>query len=175
MATRPPSAINCSTACQFHPDSIGQDKADQLKSWWEAGDSARVLGRKATALLGRNVDHSVFFKHANNHYRELVQEPEPESGDKVGDLQMLDGIIQAAARNSKNWKPTIRDALEAMKLKLQITGNSAFDDMLAAMEGGLSLADGIEEDIVEESVEAVLSPDERPTEDAEDLEEPAIA
>jgi hypothetical protein len=46
-----------------------------------------------------------------------------------------------------------------MKLKIAMTGQSAFEDMLRAMESGLDLADG--ELDMEENPDAVASEDER--------------
>ena len=169
------SVVACEPQCSLHPNLIGQANADAIRAWVEEGDSYRQLAAKATELLGRPVDHVVMYRHGSKHFRELASEP--SSGGKVGDLEILDSIISAGFKNSKNWKPSIKDTLDAMKLKLQITGNSAFDDMLAAMESGLGLAEGIEDEedeAAEANLEAVLSPDERPTEDAEELEEPAL-
>jgi len=108
--------------------------------------------------------------HVAKHLHE-VDEGEPLPGPKVGDLEILDGIITAGYRNSKNWKPTIKDTLDAMKLKVQMTGNSSFDQLLALFDGPEDQY-GDDEPIVD--TEAALSEDERPNEDSEDLEEPLL-
>lgn len=113
------------------------------------------------------------------HYRE--KEPEGDAGPslppgkRAGDLEILDQIIQRGFENSRAWRPTIKDTIEAMKLKMQMTGNSAFDDMLRAMERGLSLAEGIEdpEDVLPENPEALASEDERSS-DEDVLPDPVV-
>ncbi len=93
-----------------------------------------------------------------------AEEPDavPEDGPKPSDIAILDSIIVSGFRNSKNWKPSIRDTLEAMKLKVQMTGNSAFDDLI-------SLFDVVDEDDPDfEAPEAILSPGEI----EEDVSEP---
>ena len=86
---------------------------------------------------------------------------------KPTDVEILDSIITQGFRNSKNWKPTIRDTLEAMKLKTSMTGNSAFDDLITLFD-----VDDDEDEVAPESVDALLSEEERPDEASVDLEAP---
>ncbi len=160
-------AINCPIECSLHPSKIGQKNANILLTVRENGAGRPTFQRRATELLGYNVPGGNVQRHLL-HYVELTSEEEAVAqGPKPGDIDILDSIIGAGYRNSRNWKPTIRDTLEAMKLKMQMTGNSAFDDLL-------SLFDSAEdpEPVAEEAPEAILSEEERPDEHDEDLEEP---
>lgn len=160
MAERADLVIACPPECSLHPDKIGEDQAQALLSIRASGVGIRRFMTQGATVLGREIAFATAQRHVK-HYREAYKEDEiaeapPEK--KVGDLEILDAIIAAGARNSKNWKPSIKDTLDAMKLKLQITGNSAFEDMLAAMEAGLDLADGVDE--LPENPAALGTPDE---------------
>lgn len=163
MGAAPPKAdlvIACPAECSLHPDKIGQAQAEALMSIRASGAGIRKFMTQGATIVGRELAFATVQRHVK-HYRLAV--PEDEIVDappdkKVGDLEILDAIIAAGARNSRSWKPTIKDTLDAMKLKMQITGNSAFEDMLAAMEAGLDLADGIEE--APENPAALGTPDE---------------
>ena len=163
---RPKLSINCPPLCSFHPDKIGAEKADVLCALREGGAGTNVFTRQASEVLGRQVNESSALRHFK-HYREVAPEEEQrlESGKVAGDLEILNDIIAAGHRNHRSWKPSIKDTLDAMRLKVQLTGNSAWEDMLAAMEAGLDMAedeDGEEAEAEEaENPEAVLSPDER--------------
>lgn len=130
---------------------------------------ARRFGRFAEGIVGFTVNEAAAFRHLK-HYKEV--DPEAEDTGHASDIEILDAVIQSAWRNRKNWKPTLRDMLEAMGKKHSLTGGSAFADMLSAMEGGLRLAEGSgdEEEEVEvpENVEALLSEDERPVDDEDE-------
>lgn len=167
IRTPPPRklVVKCHKLCTFHPDTIGEEKAEILKALREGGAGVIKFTRAASELLDRPIDDTNVKRHFK-HYRD-AEEPRPDDaplppGGKVTDLEILNDIIEAGHRNSRSWKPTIKDTLDAMRLKVQLTGNSAFEDMIAAMDAALDLAeddDGKEEE--EENVEAVLSPDER--------------
>lgn len=158
----------CPDNCSFHEDKIGKDVAEALLSLRQEGYGGPRFTAAASRLLGRKVPATNVQRHLK-HYREVDENPPEivEDGRKIGDLEILDTIIASGARNSRNWKPTIKDTLDAMKLKLQITGNSAFEDMLAAMEAGLDLAEGGEDEDEEppENPAALGTPDEAPSGD----------
>ena len=164
--TKPDLAINCPESCTFSPVKIGQKNANALKEARRNGAGQLVFKRRAEELLGHPVHASTASRHLRAHYRELApdqpQQPE-DTGVKPSDLAILDSIISAGYRNSRNWKPSIKDTLDAMKLKVQMTGQSAFEDMIAAMDAALDLADGVDDEDEEaiEAPEALLSPDER--------------
>lgn len=162
-------SINCPNSCQFHPDTIGQETADKLRAFAETKPTQRAFQMQAAKLLGRAVSGTGVWRHFK-HYRhthdpargEEAQEIATDAVKKVPDLVILDSIIASGFRNSKNWKPTIKDTLDAMKLKAQMTGNSAFEDLLAAMNASLDLADGeVEDEEMPESPDAVASEDEQ--------------
>lgn len=159
--------INCPPRCSLHPDVIGWDAANKLAAARAAGFGLPRFKRLADEILGRPNPSSNIQRHLQ-HYVMAVEEPDEPvtSGKKPGDIEILDSIITQGFRNSKNWKPTIRDTLEAMKLKTQMTGNSAFEDLIALFD-----ADD-EGEPLPENPEAVLSPDELPDEHDEELEEP---
>ena len=167
----PPSpnklAIVCPDACSFHPDKIGQENANVLRVVRENGAGAPTFKRRAEELLKHPVPQTNVTRHLK-HYRLLVpDEPDPAaSGPRPSDLAILDSIIGAGFRHSKHWRPTIKDTLDAMKLKIQMTGQSAFEDMLRAMESGLDLADGVLD--VEENPDAIGLPDERGDDSADE-------
>lgn len=160
--------VACPPECSLHPDKIGEAASRALLAAREKGLGAVLFAREAEGLLGRRVPTSNVSRHLK-HYREPAPEdiPDVEPGKPVGDLALLDAIIAAGARNSKAWKPTIKDTLDAMKLKMQLTGNSAFEDMLSMMDSALDLADE-----VPEAREALGTADEVPAE--EELPEPLV-
>lgn len=152
--------INCPDRCSFHPDKIGKGPAHALMMIRANGAGGRVMCKRAEELLGHPINASTMQRHIG-HYRYPEETPAEELPvEKLGDLDILDRIIQQGARNSHNWKPSIKDTIEAMKLKMQITGNSAFDDMLRAMEEGLQLAEGVSEEDLE-APEAIFEAGER--------------
>lgn len=156
--------ITCSEACTFHPSKIGWPIARELKALRKEGAGKLKFHTRAEALLSIRIPISNVQRHIAHHYPEPEEEvPDEELTKKPTDIEILDSIVASGFRNSKNWKPTIRDTLEAMKLKTAMTGNSAFDDLI-------SLFDVDDESTEPEAIEVVLSPDERPTEDSEDLE-----
>jgi len=161
--------IACPALCTFHPKKIGDSAAESLKLARESGAGVNVFMRKAAVILGHPVTNASVSRHFH-HYREAINSaPLFQTMDqKLGDLEILDLVIQRGASNSLSWKPTIKDTIEAMKLKMQMTGNSAFDDLI-------DLFDGTEaDDLIPEDPSAVLSEDELPSEDAEDLEDPLV-
>lgn len=162
--------INCPEECSFHPSKIGQRNANILKTVRENGAGRSVFIARATELLGRPVPSSNVQRHLG-HYRDInPPEMPPTKGPKPTDLEILDSIIVSGFNNSKAWKPTIRDTLEAMKLKVQMTGNSAFDDLISLFD---SAQDPDEpEPGSDEAPEAILAPEERPDDHDEDLGEP---
>lgn len=160
--------IGCPPECSLHPDKIGKEAAEALLAFKEAGHGRGVWSRNAKEVLGREVAGGTASRHLL-HYKEVDSaRPEDlhdrETDGKVGDLVVLETIIQRGFANSKNWKPSIKDTLDAMALKAKLTGNSAFEDMLSMMSGALDDADA-----EVEAPEAVLSEAERPTEASADL------
>lgn len=157
----PPAAskkldYNCPPNCSLRREAIGPQNAGILKMMRENGSGSRLMVKRAAGLLGHPVSGSVMDRHLK-HYVEVDSDPEePETAERPNDIAILDSIIFSGFKNSRNWRPTIRDTLDAMKLKAQMTGQSAFEDMLAAMDAAMELPD---EEI--ESDEAVLAPEER--------------
>lgn len=175
MSETPPKlTIHCPDRCSLHPDKIGPGATAILRIMRENGAGAIVLQRRAAEVLGYPVQVRSVSRHLN-HYREIDNDAPPlADGEQAGDLDILNRIIQQAAKNSGSWKPTIRDALEAMKLKAQLTGNSIFEDMISAMDGALNVEfDENGEPVEAENPEAVAAPEERPEEE-EPLGEPAL-
>lgn len=156
--------ITCTEACTFHPSKIGWPIARELKALRKEGAGKLRFHTRAEALLSIRIPVSNVQRHIANHYPEPSEDViEDEVFKKPTDIEILDSIVLSGFRNSKNWKPTIRDTLEAMKLKTAMTGNSAFDDLI-------SLFDVDDEEQEPEAEEVVLSEDERKTEASEDLE-----
>lgn len=131
-------AYNCSTACSLRVEVIGEELALFLKDLRENGTGMDKMTRLFNERTGRNVSKNTMARHVK-HYRDVVEDEsvDPILTEKPGDIEILDAIVAAGYRNSRNWKPTIRDTLDAMKLKSQMTGQSAFEDMLAAMDEAL--------------------------------------
>lgn len=165
MSTPRKYALNCPDNCSLRPAVVGQRLTNVLLEMRENGAGGRTMTQRATEVLGRPVPSSNMQRHIT-HFVETKGEDEPvAAGPKPSDLAILDAIIVSGFQNSKSWKPTIRDTLEAMKLKIQMTGNSAFDDLIA-------LFDVVDEDDPDfEAPEAVLSPGEI-EEDVSDPDEP---
>lgn len=154
----------CPPGCSLHPDKIGQAVSEALLAIRANGGGRPALIKRGSELLGRPIPNTVMQRHVD-HFRELADDT-PQDGPRPGDVAILDSIIAAGYRNSKNWKPTIKDTLDAMKLKVQMTGQSAFEDMLAAMEAAdLDLGDADDGSLPPEAPEAIFSPDERTPEE----------
>lgn len=170
--TPPKTTVNCPPECSLHPDKIGPGATEALRIIAENGAGRLVFARRAGEVLGHPVPTANAQRHLK-HYRELAEEAALPPGEKVADLQILDKIIQQGFANSGSWRPTIKDTMEAMKLKAQLTGNSVFEDMINAMDSALNVEfDEDGEPIEPENPEAVAAPDERPEE--EPLGEPAL-
>lgn len=167
--------IACPQACSLHPDVIGPGAAAALLAIRENGAGANIFGRRAAEILGHPVPASNIARHLR-HYKEASDpnEAPPDPSKKLGDLEILDLVIQRGAANSGNWKPTIKDTIEAMKLKLQMTGNSAFDDLIALFDGAeaTEALDEAEEALRDADEAAQALSDDLP--DDESLEEPLI-
>lgn len=163
MASHSPRLVAvCEPQCSLDEAVVGQAISAVVIDMRMAGTGAPSIHKRIAELgYGGHVNSvSRHLKHLRPE--EDTAQPVIPEGGKAGDVEILDGIIQAGYRNSKNWKPTIKDTLDAMKLKAQMTGNSAFDDLINLFDG----ADDPDEDEEDgETVEAVLSPDERPEED----------
>lgn len=157
--------LQCPDNCSLRPAAIGAGVTAALTDMREKGAGSPTMARRAAELLGHPVPVSNMSRHLD-HFREAVPDDPADPETKApSHVEILDKIVEAGYRNSKSWKPTLKDVMEAMKLKASLTGQSAFEDMLSAMNAALDEAD--EEDDREkeeqapENVEAVLSPDER--------------
>lgn len=175
MAEKPSKyLVTCPPRCGLNPQRVGPAVTAALVAMRENGAGVVVMSRRAGEMLGmeRSYPTSSMQSHLK-HFREVetIAREQQMPATKLGDLEILDLVIQRGAANSVNWKPTIKDTIEAMKLKIQMTGNSAFDDLIALFDG-VDASTALGEDIseVEEAPEAVLSPEER--EDV--LEEPFL-
>lgn len=148
--------INCPGNCTFHPSKIGWDAARALMATRARGAGARTFQARAEEILGFKTAETSIHRHFK-HYVEAADAPGvPNDEPKPTDIEILDSIIGAGFKNSRNWKPSIRDTLDAMKLKTQMTGNSAFDDLIKLFD-----VDDDEEEEEIEAEEAILSPEER--------------
>lgn len=141
------------------------EKAKKLADFRAAGLGIVRFGREASKLMGHKIPNGSISRHLK-HYVEAADDLPDSDAPKPSDIAILDSIIGAGFRNSRNWKPTIRDTLEAMKLKTAMTGNSAFQDLIDLMDTD------DDDDIEAESEEAMLSEEERRDEGDEELEEP---
>lgn len=151
--------VVCPEQCSLRPDKIGDHVTNVLIAMRENGGGSPAMSRRATELLKRRVPPTNMQRHLA-HFKELADDdPIKAGGPRPTDLHILDSIIVAGFRNSRNWKPSIKDTLDAMKLKTQMTGQSAFEDMLTAMDAALDFAEDEEASL--ENPEAVSSPDER--------------
>jgi len=154
----------CPDSCSLHPDKIGQGITEALLAARANGAGAPSLAKRAAELLKHPVPQTNMSRHVG-HMRELADDEPEVTGERPNDLAILDAIIISGHKNSRSWRPSIKDVLDAMKLKVQMTGQSAFEDMLTAMDAALDLAEDEEsedeEEVNVENPEAQLSPDER--------------
>lgn len=159
--------IQCPPECNFYPGKIGDKAAVELMLYRETGIGTVLFGRKVEQVVGRAIAKSSIIRHFK-HYKVKVDpnEAPPDPKKKHGDLEILDLVIQRGAANSMNWKPGIKDVIEAMKLKMQMTGNSAFDDLIALFDGA-----EIDEDEIPapEAPEALAAVEERELADEDPL------
>ena len=167
-----PLVVACPNACSLNREKIGAEATAVLLSMRQNGAGAPTMVKRAEALLGRKVVMGTMQRHLK-HYREARPEAaDPnEVGPRPNDVAILDEIIVAGWRHSKSWRPTMRDMLDAMKLKVQMTGQSAFEDMLTAMNEAFDLPDEDEEPTPEatENPEALGAAEERGAEDQEEV------
>jgi hypothetical protein len=158
--------IACPPECSLHPEKIGQDKADALRSIREAGAGEVLFMRQGEAVVGHPISKGTAGRHFK-HYRDaapLADGDLPADGKKATNLEILQRIIDRGFANSKSWKPSIKDTLDAMRLYVQITGNTGDDELLSLFRE----AEAEEEPI--ENPDAVASAEEQ----AEALPEPAL-
>ena len=172
-ATRHKLVAVCPENCGVHVDSVGEAIAATVIEMRERGAGAPAIHKRITEMGFTKLQGSVS-THLR-HLRDVDDAPAaalPENkGKRATDLEILDEIIVSGFRNSKTWKPTIKDTLDAMKLKAQLTGSSAFEDMLAMMDAALDLPE--EDEKAAEAFEALGLPDEQ-AEEEEDLPEPLV-
>lgn len=137
----------CPRECSLNPETMTSGQTDALLLLRETGAGMVVWRRNAADILGRDVSPASASRHLR-HYKEADDTPRNSTSKEArpSDVEILDELIVAGWHNSQNWKPSIRDTLEAMKLKSAMTGNSAFQNMLDAMEAGMRLAEGSDED-----------------------------
>lgn len=157
--------IACPPACQLNPDKIGEAKAEALLSLKEAGLGVKRFRAQAEPIIGYFMPEGSVSRHLL-HYRpledELAQPTEGGTERRASDVEILDAVIQSAWKNRAHWKPSLRDMLEAMAKKHSITGGSEASDLMRLFD------EAADEETVE-APEAVLSADELPTEDSDDL------
>jgi hypothetical protein len=169
-ASKPRLVAVCPDNCGVHVDSVGEAISATVIEMRERGAGAPAIHKRIKEMGFTRLQGSVS-THLK-HLKDVDDAPaaaNPENkGKRATDLEILDEIIVSGFRNSKSWKPTIKDTLDAMKLKAQLTGSSAFEDMLAMMDSALDLA---EEPEVENAAALGLA-DELPEE--EDLPEPLV-
>jgi hypothetical protein len=132
---------NCGRRCNFSPAKIGQDKADAMAAAYEGpGSNLAEFTRKVTDILGYEPASTTLRRHAKEDYREVVAAPEAGAQDatappaKVNTMDVLDTIIAAGFKNSRHWKPTIKDTMDAMAMKQRLGGDDPFKDMFAMLD-----------------------------------------
>ena len=94
--------INCPPLCSFHPDKIGEEKAEILRALRETGAGSHVWTRHAIEVLGFEFNESNSKRHFK-HYRQEAEDSPHVTGAKVPHVQILEEIIQAGFRNSKQF------------------------------------------------------------------------
>jgi hypothetical protein len=158
--------IGCPTVCSLSPHRIGETAAEQLRLVRQAGYGAVVFERRTKEILGWAPSRNAISRHLR-HYREELDETQKGPAERVADLEFLQGVIDQAYKNRGSWRPTLRDALEAMKLKHTMTGGSEMADLLAifekAAESRIRLTGAGARERAPEADEAVYSAEERVT------------
>ena len=144
----------CEPLCSLSESLVGPAISAVIIEMRERGVGSTLIHRRVTEL-GYTGSEKAVWRHLR-HLKPAADDPAAglAPGQKVSDLEILDTIVAAGFRNAKTWKPTIKDTMDAMRLKMQMTGNSAFQDMLDAMERGLQMAEA------PEAPEAVAGEDE---------------
>jgi hypothetical protein len=168
MQAKSKYVLACPPNCTLRPDAIGEGLTQTLMLIRANGAGAPTFARRATELLGRPIPTGMATRHFK-HFKEVDEGPGGivDPAKKLADLEILDLVIQRGAANSQNWKPSIKDTIEAMKLKMQMTGNSAFDDLIKLFDG----ADA--DELLEENPRALGDEVEVPEEEPE-LPEPVL-
>ncbi len=125
---------NCSRRCSFWPDRLG-DKADAVHAVFESGRTGRET---ATALsaIGITTNQTSVWRHSQ-HLSPAEDAEDSPTGDvpATKTMDFLDAVIAASFRNRKHWKPSIKDGLDALKLRNELNGGSdnPMAEMLRAM------------------------------------------
>lgn len=159
---RPKQTVQCPANCSLRPEAIGPGLTAVLLQMRENGAGEPSMTRRMSELIGRPFPKTNMTRHLK-HYRDLnseeIESAEDEDSEKVSDLAVIERIIAAGVRNQKTWRPTLRDTMDAVKLKMQLTGNSIYEDFLS----------GMDEAVLEDALNAEENP-----EATEDLPEPVF-
>lgn len=128
--------IGCTPLCGLSADKLGPENARIVHSWFELPLSVPKVILRAQEELGVKLTGGGASRHFKNHLRlqEETRAVDPNrKGGTASDLEVLEGVIEAAWRNSGSWRPTIQDALKAMDMKYKLTQGSVFEDFFAAI------------------------------------------
>lgn len=130
--------LNCPDNCSLRSDAIGPGFTAILLAMRENGAGEPAMTRRISELLGRPFPKTNMQRHLK-HYRVLNDNDADgdELPEKLTDLEALEQIIQSGVRNHRQWKPTLRDTMDAIKLKMQLTGNSIYEDFLSGMDAAV--------------------------------------
>lgn len=135
-----PSCTN--QRCSLHVEKIGDKKSQAIADAYEGVRDAAFLAA-VDRIVGEHIPTSNVRRHAEKHLHLVVEAQEP-TGEKVGDIEILDTIIKKGFQHSASWRPTIKDTMDAMAMKLKLGGENPFQDMLDMMDSALDLADETE-------------------------------
>ena len=135
---------DCHPNCSFYPDKLGT-QADAVHRIFEAGGTQRHIA-EVLAGIGITTTQASVGRH-----RQHLTVTDPDDIDEPGTptktiptMDFVDAVISSSFRARKNWRPSIRDGLDALKLRIELNGG-AEGPMAALMEALASAADPEEE------------------------------
>jgi hypothetical protein len=139
---------NCSVACSLNPRMLPAGAYDAIHRWVELGSNNETVVANALSI-GVTITERSLARHKRNHMvpedhltqlgndEVILDPPEPGQapGAKLSDLQILDKIIQAGAKQlgTQSVRISPEMTMKAMELRLKITNGSVFDDFMSAV------------------------------------------
>lgn len=131
---------DCTRGCSLNVDRMPAGLAELVHRWFEEGCNDREI-RERAAPLGAKLSNGAISRHRANHLHAADSAAAPatpgEESKPVGDLEVIENIIQAGARQVSltSAKVTTEQLLRAIELKHRLTEGSVFDAMFEAMAG----------------------------------------
>ena len=126
----------CSRRCSMNPGNIPSELNTLIIKWFEDGSTINTVRANAMAL-GHTFSVGAIAQHRKNHLHNADQVERAADGPPKGELDILNEMIQAGARQVglDSTRISAEQLLRAIELKQKLTEGSVFDAMYEAMKG----------------------------------------